>query len=76
MGAIIGVVMLNAFAVGEEAGFPPEVLVMEKYMDGEMKTVFQAERRSGYPMLAMASAMSMDDTPIGRAEARLRELIE
>jgi ketol-acid reductoisomerase len=121
---------MQAFAIGEEAGIPPEALVMEMYMSGEMETVFrsfreegffraasvhgptalyggflrtmqfmgsglgatfaeileeiqsggfargfQAERESGYPMLSQAKAMSMDDSPIARAERRVRKML-
>jgi ketol-acid reductoisomerase len=122
MGAVLGASIMLAFTIGEEAGIPPEALVMEMYMSGEMEMVFrafreegffqassvhgptalyggfirtmqwmmsdlgptfrqvldeiqqgqfarqfQAEREAGYPTLAQAEAMSMDDSPIARA---------
>lgn len=130
MGAVLGVAIMQAFAVGEDAGIPPEALVMEMYMSGEMETVFkafreegffkasrvhgptalfggfirtmhfmgaglgasfeqilreiqrgefarefQAEREAGYPMLSQAENMSMEDSPIARAENRARQLL-
>jgi ketol-acid reductoisomerase len=130
LGAVIGVAIMQAFAIGEDAGIPPEALVMEMYMSGEMEMVFrsfreegffkaasihgptalyggfvrtmqfmgsglgvtfreileeirsgdfarkfQAERQSGYPMLSQAEAMSVGDTPIARAEQRVREML-
>jgi ketol-acid reductoisomerase len=130
MGAVLGVAVMQAFTIGEDAGIPPEALVMEMYMSGEMETVFQAfreegffkassvhgptalyggfirtmqflgtgmgatfeeildeiqrggfarkfqaEREAGYPMLAQAEAMSMDDSPIARAEKNVRKLL-
>jgi ketol-acid reductoisomerase len=129
-GAVFGMAIMSAFAVGEEAGIPPEALVMEMYMSEEMEMVFrafreegffrassvhgptalyggfvrtlqfmdmdlgghfrtvlhdvssggfasqfQAERRAGYPMLQQAEAMSHGDSPIVRAEARVREML-
>ncbi|MBN1666949.1 MAG: hypothetical protein JW862_07660 [Anaerolineales bacterium] len=127
LGAVLGVAIMQAFAIGEEAGIPAEALVMEMYMSQEMEMVwrsfremgffkaasvhgptamyggfirtmqfmqaglaeqfsqilaeiqngtfarqFQDERLAGYPQLAIAQAMSMDDSPIAQAEARLR----
>lgn len=48
MGAAIGVAILQAFAIGVEAGIPAEALVMEMYMSGEMETVFRAFREEGF----------------------------
>lgn len=131
LGAVLGVSIMSAFAIGEDAGIPPEALVMEMYMDEEMEMVwrsfreegffkassvhgptalyggfirtmqfmssnlsdtfreileeirtgefarkFQAEREAGYPMLSQAQAMSMDDSPIARAEQRVRQLLD
>jgi ketol-acid reductoisomerase len=44
LGAAVGVAVMSAFNLGMEAGIPPEALVMEMYMSGEMETVFQAFR--------------------------------
>jgi ketol-acid reductoisomerase len=131
LGAVLGVAIMQAFAIGEDAGIPPEALVMEMYMSQEMEMVFrafqeegffkassvhgptalyggfvrtmqfmgsglgatfaeileeiqsgafarafQAERESGYPMLSQAEAMSMNDSPIARAERRVRRMLE
>lgn len=130
LGAVLGVAIMSVFAMGQEAGIPPEALVMEMYMSQEMEMVwrafrqegffqassvhgptalfggfvrtmqlmqsdlvagfretleeiqsgqfaqqFQAEREAGYPTLAQAQAMGMDDHPISRAEARLGAMI-
>lgn len=48
VGAAFGMAIMNAFAVGEEAGIPPEALVIEMYMSGEMETVFRAFREVGF----------------------------
>jgi ketol-acid reductoisomerase len=131
MGAAIGVAIMSAFAIGEEAGIPAEAMVMEMYMSEEMEMVFrafreegffrastvhgptamfggfvrtmelmmsgisdtfrktldeiqsgefarkfQAERAAGYPTLAQAEAMTMEDSPISEAEDRVRRLLE
>ena len=48
MGAIIGVAIMSAFSLGVEAGIPPEAMVLEMYMSGEMETVFRAFREMGF----------------------------
>jgi ketol-acid reductoisomerase len=48
LGATIGVAIMAAYAVGEEAGIPPEALAMEMYMDGEMETVWRGFREAGF----------------------------
>lgn len=48
LGAIIGVAIMSAFSLGVEAGIPPEAMVMEMYMSGEMETVFRAFREKGF----------------------------
>ncbi len=48
MGAALGVAIMNAFAVGAEAGIPEEALVIEMYMSGEMETVFRGFREQGF----------------------------
>ena len=48
LGAALGVAVMSAFNLGVEAGIPPEALVMEMYMSGEMETVFQAFRERGF----------------------------
>jgi ketol-acid reductoisomerase len=40
--------MIIAFEVGREGGIPPEALVMEMYMSGEMETVFEGFRTAGF----------------------------
>jgi ketol-acid reductoisomerase len=130
LGAVLGTAVMQAFAIGEDAGIPPEALVMEMYMSEEMEMVFrafrkqgffnassahgptalyggfvrtmqfmgsglggtfreileeiqsgefarkfQAEREAGYPILTQAEAMSIADSPIARAEARVRAML-
>ena len=47
VGPLVGAALIAAFEVGQEAGLPPEVLVMEMYMSGEMETVFRSFREAG-----------------------------
>lgn len=48
LGAIVGVAIMSAFSLGVEAGIPPEAMVMEMYMSGEMESVFRAFRERGF----------------------------
>lgn len=48
MGAVIGVAIMSAFTLGVEADIPPEAMVLEMYMSGEMETVFRAFREKGF----------------------------
>jgi len=48
LGAAIGVAVMSAFSLGVEAGMPPEAMVLEMYMSGEMETVFRAFREMGF----------------------------
>ena len=48
LGPLLGMAIIAAFEVGREAGIPPEVLVMEMYMSGEMETVFRGFRETGF----------------------------
>jgi len=48
VGPLLGAAIMAAFEVGREAGLPPEVLVLEMYMSGEMETVFRGFRESGF----------------------------
>lgn len=48
LGAALGVAIMNVFALGVEAGVPPEVMVMEMYMDEEMETVWRSFREQGF----------------------------
>jgi ketol-acid reductoisomerase len=48
VGALMGTALLVAFDVGTEAGIPPEALVMEMYMSGEMEGVFRSFRETGF----------------------------
>jgi ketol-acid reductoisomerase len=43
--------------------------------NGEFASKFQAERQAGYPTMALAEAMSMDDSPQSLAEASLRRML-
>jgi ketol-acid reductoisomerase len=47
VGPLVGAALIAAFEVGREAGLPPEALVMEMYMSGEMETVFKSFRETG-----------------------------
>ena len=48
VGPDLGNAILTAFQVGVEAGFPPEALVLEMYMSGEMARTFQAMADLGF----------------------------
>jgi ketol-acid reductoisomerase len=48
VGALLGAAIMVAFNVGTEAGIPPEALVMEMYMSGEMEGVFRSFRETGF----------------------------
>ena len=48
LGAALGVAIMTAFNQGVEAGIPPEAMVLEMYMSGEMETVFRAFREKGF----------------------------
>jgi ketol-acid reductoisomerase len=48
VGAALGVAIMNVFALGVEAGIPPEVMVMEMYMDEEMENVWRSFRQQGF----------------------------
>lgn len=48
VGAMLGTAMLTAFATAQDAGIPPEALVMEMYMSEEMETVWRSFREKGF----------------------------
>jgi len=48
LGAVLGVSIMSAFAIGEEAGIPAEAMVMEMYMDEEMEMVWRSFREEGF----------------------------
>jgi ketol-acid reductoisomerase len=48
VGALLGMAVMVAFDVGCAAGLPPEALVLEMYMSGEMEKVFQSFRETGF----------------------------
>ncbi len=48
IGAAVGVTIMNAFALGVQGGIPPEAMVMEMYISGEMETVWRAFREKGF----------------------------
>ena len=48
VGPLLGAALLTAFEVGAAADIPPEVLVLEMYMSGELETVFRAFREEGF----------------------------
>jgi ketol-acid reductoisomerase len=48
VGVLLGMALTVAFDVGREAGLPPEALVMEMYMSGEMEVVFRSFRETGF----------------------------
>lgn len=48
VGPYLGMAIQLAFAMGVEAGLPPEALVLELYMSGEMSQVLDAFAREGF----------------------------
>jgi ketol-acid reductoisomerase len=48
VGPYVGIALQLAFALGVEAGLPPEALVLELYMSGEMAQVFSSFARDGF----------------------------
>lgn len=48
VGPYVGMALQLAFALGVEAGLPPEALVLELYMSGEMSQVFSSFARDGF----------------------------
>jgi ketol-acid reductoisomerase len=48
VGTVLGLAMIIAFEVAQEAGVPAEALVLEMYMSGEMEAVFQGFRETGF----------------------------
>ena len=48
VGPLLGAAIMGAFEIGREAGLPPEALVMEMYMSGEMESVFRSFRETGF----------------------------
>jgi ketol-acid reductoisomerase len=48
VGALLGTAVMVAFEVGSSMGIPPEALVMEMYMSGEMEAVFRSFREAGF----------------------------
>jgi ketol-acid reductoisomerase len=48
LGAALGVAIMNIFAMGVDAGLPPEAMVLEMYMSEEMETVWRSFREEGF----------------------------
>jgi ketol-acid reductoisomerase len=48
LGAVVGVAIMSAFTIGQEAGLPPEALIMEMYVSEEMETVWRAFREETF----------------------------
>jgi ketol-acid reductoisomerase len=48
VGPILGAAFMTAFQVGVEAGLPPEALVLELYMSGELGRTMQAFADAGF----------------------------
>jgi ketol-acid reductoisomerase len=72
--ALFGGFMRTMQFMGAGLG-PAFAEILEEIQSGEFARKFQAERQAGYPVLSQAEAMSMGDTPIARAEQRVREML-
>lgn len=46
--------------------------ILAEIQSGAFDQKFQVERLAGYPLLAIAQAISMDDSPITQAAMRLK----
>ena len=87
VGPLLGAAIIAAFEVGREAGLPPEVLVMEMYMSGEMESVFRGFREQGFcrafedgsvrrpPPYARAGSRGHDDPVSRRARGHLERSV-
>jgi len=84
LGPLIGAGVLASFKVGVEAGFPPEALVLEMYMSGEMAQTFQTMATMGFfrqvnlhgfaaAFGGMIRSMALDREPI---EQSVRQALE
>jgi len=49
--------------------------VLHDISSGSFARQFQAEREAGYPVLQQAEAMSHGDSPMDRAERRVKEML-
>jgi ketol-acid reductoisomerase len=48
LGPLIGTGVLASFQIGVESGFPPEALILEMYMSGEMAQTFETMASVGF----------------------------
>jgi ketol-acid reductoisomerase len=48
VGAVLGVSIMSTFALGLDYNIPPEALVLEMYMSGEMEMVWRSFREQGF----------------------------
>jgi ketol-acid reductoisomerase len=83
-GSMLGRLIFETLAAGKEAGLPPEALVLELYLSGEMSETFQAMAELGFVEQSrlhsptsqyggMMRSISLDRAPI---QKHLTEVIE
>jgi len=75
-GPLLGAAITTAYQVGVEAGFPPEALVLELYMSGEMAYVFKAMGELGLMKQARLHSLTSQFGGMIRSLALNREEIE
>lgn len=54
LGAALGVAIMNIFAMGVDAGLPPEAMVLEMYMSEEMEAVWRSFYEKGFMLASSA----------------------
>jgi ketol-acid reductoisomerase len=84
VGPLLGAAVMAAFEIGQEAGLPPEVLVMEMYMSAEMESVFRGFREIGFfkaseehgPTAVFGGLIRTLDLDVAAMTARFRTVLE
>jgi len=75
-GPLLGAAITTTYQIGVEAGFPPEAVVLELYMSGEMAYVFKAMAELGLMKQARLHSLTSQFGGMIRSLALNREEIE
>lgn len=75
-GSLLGAAITTTYQIGVEAGFPPEAVVLELYMSGEMAYVFKAMAELGLMKQARLHSLTSQFGGMIRSMALNREEIE
>ena len=75
-GPLLGAAITTTYQIGVEAGFPPEAVVLELYMSGEMAYVFKAMAELGLMKQARLHSLTSQFGGMIRSVALNREEIE